>query len=146
MDACGSIDRPLTVLVVDDRSGTVESAAAVLGDEFRVLIAGSAEEALRIAAAEAPDILLTDIAMPGMDSCELARRFRAAVGLRPLLIAVIGHASAGEREYMAAGFDLHLTKPVEPCVLADLLHRLAHALWPRRGERGVVPMACRQDA
>lgn len=118
------VPSPLCVLVVDDVPDAVEAAAEMLGlAGFRVVTATSGEDALRISAAEHPDVVLADIRMPGMDGYELARRFRAIPGPRPLLIAVSACATAHDRaEGIVAGFDYHIAKPADPNVLTDLLH------------------------
>jgi CheY-like chemotaxis protein len=73
--------------------------------------------------------VLLDIGLPGIDGYEVARRLRAdpQVG-RVRLVALTGWgAEADRRRAMAAGFDHHLTKPVDLTQLEDLLRRAGHA-------------------
>lgn len=125
--------RPLSVLVIDDSPDTVESLSellAIAGCTVRGALGG--EEGLRLAADEPPDVVLLDIMMPGMDGCEVARRLVSrAAGKPPLLVAVTGCATDRDRaRTTAAGFDLHLVKPVDPALLLGLLRRFRGALDP----------------
>jgi CheY-like chemotaxis protein len=72
-----------------------------------------------------PDVALLDIGMPKSNGYEVARTIRATPdGAEVLLIAITGWAQdADKAESRAAGFDHHLTKPIEPERLIDLLHR-----------------------
>jgi CheY-like chemotaxis protein len=117
------------VLVVDDDPDTVETAAEVLSIHgFRVLTADCGAEALRVAAAESPDIVFSDLAMPRVNGYELAWRLRAG-GKPPVLVAVTGYATERDRAKAAeAGFDLHLAKPVDPAVLVGLVKRIRDSI------------------
>jgi CheY-like chemotaxis protein len=70
-----------------------------------------------------PDIVLLVIGLPKMDGLEVAKTLRAhADGPRPLLVAMTGFGQAEDRaRTAAAGFDHHLTKPVDPKVLQSLM-------------------------
>jgi CheY-like chemotaxis protein len=63
---------------------------------------------------EHPDIMLVDIGLPGLDGYEVARRVRGALGAGVKLVAVTGYGQPEDRRRaIAAGFDQHLTKPVD---------------------------------
>jgi CheY-like chemotaxis protein len=108
---------PPRVLVVDDHPDTADSLALLLrtwGYEPAVAYDGPA--ALALAEAEPPAAALLDLAMPGMDGCEVARRLHKLPGSAgALLIAV---TSCGREEDLQrcckAGFDLHVFKPFDP--------------------------------
>jgi CheY-like chemotaxis protein len=72
-----------------------------------------------------PDIALLDIGMPGMDGYELARRIRATPrGRNLVLVALTGWGQAEDKKRSAeAGFDEHLTKPVDPEMLSRVIHQ-----------------------
>jgi two-component system CheB/CheR fusion protein len=108
--------RLLRILIVDDNEDVAESEALLLsqaGHEIRV--ANSGEEALDIAPSFQPEAVILDIGMPGMDGYEVARRLRNKGGLeKTKLIALSGYGSKEDLiKAREAGFDIHLTKPVE---------------------------------
>jgi PAS domain S-box-containing protein len=112
------------VLVVDDNTdaaATLELLLRSLGHEVETAYDGI--EALRVAAAFAPDIVLLDIGLPGLDGYEVARRLRALHRERPLrIIAITGWGQEADRERsQEAGVDVHLVKPVDPTTLTSLL-------------------------
>ena len=124
------------VLVADDNPDTVETAAVMLSlHGFRVLTARDGQEALRLAAADPPAVVLADLTMPRMDGYELARRLCETGGRPPVLVAVTGRATEGDRrKWSEAGFDLHLAKPVAPAVLVGLLKRIRDSFEAHDGE------------
>jgi CheY-like chemotaxis protein len=72
-----------------------------------------------------PDAAVLDIGLPGLDGYEVARRVRAAGRADVLLVAVTGYGQSGDRQRSGeAGFDAHLTKPVDPLTLESLLVNL----------------------
>ncbi len=116
------------VLVVDDNQDVADSLALVLrlgGHDVRVAHDGPA--ALEAAHAYRPEVVLLDIGLPGMTGYEVARRLRQEppAGLA-LLIALTGYGQEEDRRRSSeAGFDVHLTKPVDPADLKELLVRPA---------------------
>jgi two-component system CheB/CheR fusion protein len=121
-----SSSAPLLALVVDDSRDCAESLALLLrfwGQEAVVAYDGPA--ALEAARARAPDVVLLDIAMPGMDGYELARRLRLVAGMeKAVLIAITGRGSEADvRRCQEAGIDCHFTKPVDPEELKQVLVR-----------------------
>ena len=120
--------RPLRILVVDDDIDTVESTVTMLllhGFSATGVVGGDGVSLATAGAA--PDVVLIDLAMPGIDGLEVARRLRdGAAGTAPVLIAITGCGSeADRRDAAGAGFDLHLLKPVPPAALCELLARIA---------------------
>src|SRR5690606_4810566 len=113
---------PLHILIADDNRDAADSLAMLLRcDGHEVRIAADGEAALEAFRDCTPDAALLDIGMPRMDGFELARRIRAT-DARVLLVAITGWGQAGDRERSAAaGFDHHLTKPVDYDALASLL-------------------------
>jgi PAS domain S-box-containing protein len=116
---------PRRVLVVDDN---VDAASAIglllqsLGHETRVVYDGT--QALDMAVDFRPDIVLLDIAMPGIDGYEVARRLRTLKSEPSLrIVAVTGFGQETDRQKAReAGFDMHLVKPVEVADLTQALH------------------------
>jgi PAS domain S-box-containing protein len=116
----------LHVLVVDDETDARELLRRLLAEQgCEVATAATAEEALTALAARPCDVLLTDIGMPGTDGYELLRRVRATDGARKA-IAVTAFARPEDRDRaLAAGFDGHLAKPVNPVRLLQMLAQVA---------------------
>jgi CheY-like chemotaxis protein len=115
------------VLVVDDLKINADSLAMLLemaGNE--VTKAYSGLEALEKADAIRPDIILMDLSMPGMDGYETARRIRDRFKHRKLVMVAV--SGWGQREVrmrsIEAGFDAHITKPVDFTDLERLMARL----------------------
>jgi CheY-like chemotaxis protein len=105
------------VLVVDDNVDAADSIAKILrlfGHDVRCEYDGPA--ALAAARDYAPDVIVLDIGLPGMDGYEVAKRLRAMEGgHRPRVVAVTGYGQEEDRlRSRASGFDQHLTKPVDP--------------------------------
>jgi len=74
----------------------------------------------------APDVVVLDLGLPGVDGFEAARQIRRALGDGPLMIALTGYGDAdSRRRAREAGFDLHVLKPVDPLDLLGLI--AAHA-------------------
>jgi len=111
-----SLAAPLRVMVVDDSLDTAETMALALelfGCETRM--AHTAAAALELAAEFAPNVALLDIGLPDYNGYELARRLRALpAGLGITLIAATGWGQDKDRTLaLDAGFDHHLTKPID---------------------------------
>jgi two-component system CheB/CheR fusion protein len=115
------------ILVVEDNRDSAESLSMLLtlaGHEVRVAHDGST--AIAVARDYRPRVVLLDIGLPGMDGFEVARSLRREPELDgALLVAMTGYGQAEDRQRSKeAGFDRHLTKPVEPAVLYGLLGEL----------------------
>ncbi|TMA66120.1 MAG: response regulator [Deltaproteobacteria bacterium] len=122
--------RGLSVLVVDDALDARDSLAMFLEEcGARVTAVASAAEALEALPLARPDVLVSDLAMPGIDGYGLLARMREleAGGARPVpALALSGHARPQDRERtLAAGFQAHMAKPAEPAELASAVARLA---------------------
>jgi signal transduction histidine kinase len=115
---------PLRVLVADDNRDSAESLGMLLElSNHEVFLAHDGVTALALAAEKRPQVALLDIGMPGMDGYEVAARIRAeAWGSNLKLIAITGWGQEdNKRTAHAAGFDHHLTKPMDSAVLDAIL-------------------------
>ena len=125
----------LRVLVIDDNRDSADSATDVLrllGNQVECAYDG--EAGVAVARRLRPHIILLDLAMPGMDGFEVRRRLgeEAAAGTTPFLVAMTGFGNEEDkRRTRAAGFDAHLTKPVELEALVTLLNEARARATPR---------------
>lgn len=124
----------LKMLVVDDMRPSARTLAMmlkVIGQQTRVAHDGIA--ALEIIEDFRPDVVLLDIAMPGMDGYEVCRRLRQRGGHQPMLVALTGYGQEEDRRRaFNAGFDKHLVKPTS---LDDLRALLQEAGTQKTGTR-----------
>ncbi len=112
------------ILVVEDSADARETLVALLETHgHRVDSAADGATGLERALALQPDIVLLDIGLPVLDGYEVARRIRASHGIRrPLIVAITGYGTPEDRDAaLLAGFDAHITKPVEYATLAALI-------------------------
>lgn len=132
------------ILVADDNQDGAKSLAMlleILGQEVR--IAHDGQEAVELAAAFVPELILMDIGMPRLNGCEACLRIRAERATQAaLIVALTGWGQDRHRkESSAAGFDLHLIKPLGMPQLTSLLERLRQA--PGECPAGVRALARR---
>jgi CheY-like chemotaxis protein len=124
--AAGEAEGARTVLLIEDNPDVREALRDLLEmTGHSVLEASDGDGGIRMALAHTPDVALVDVGLPGVDGFEVARRIRAAAGTNSVvLVALTGYGGSDlQRRARAAGFDLHLTKPVE---MSELEHLLAH--------------------
>jgi CheY-like chemotaxis protein len=117
---------PLRVLVVEDSADARQSLRMLLelaGHEVETSEDGPA--GLAKIGTFRPDVALIDLGLPGMDGYAVARELRQRPETKAIrLVAVTGYGQADDRRRaLAAGFDLHVTKPVDASMLDDLLGR-----------------------
>jgi len=115
------------ILVVEDSADARLGVQLLLEQAGHVVeTAGDGPEGLAKLGQFHPDVALIDVGLPGMDGYELARLARSQPETRDIrLVAITGYGQEEDRQRaLAAGFDLHVTKPVNPAVLQELLTRL----------------------
>jgi CheY-like chemotaxis protein len=122
----------LCVLVVDDQADARESVTAVLEERgAHVVVVASAAEALEAIERYRPQVLVSDIGMPGEDGYELIRKVRALrpeEGGRIPAAALTAYARIEDRaQALQAGYQIHVPKPVDPAALIAVVARLAEA-------------------
>jgi two-component system response regulator HupR/HoxA len=132
-EALEVMNERLTVLVVDDEHPVLVSAAAVLSEDFRVLTALNATEALRLMERNTVDVMCTDFNMPGRNGIQLLRE---ATALQPHMsgVLVTGHSEYLEKrdKYDAQGLYYLLIKPYEPRRLIEIVQRAAESARLKR--------------
>jgi CheY-like chemotaxis protein len=114
----------MKLLLADDNRDAAQSLGTLLElSNHEVLIAHDGEEALRIARQAMPDAMILDIGMPRVTGDQVARAIRSEPwGKHVLIIAVTGWGAAEDKaRAAAAGFDHHLTKPIDVDEIEKLL-------------------------
>jgi len=114
-------------LVVDDVADVTEMLAVVLTHAgYSVVTAASAAAALSAARERQFDVILSDIGMPEMNGYQLAREMRLLPGYQTVpMVAVTGYSMFDDKERSTkAGFNAHMTKPIDPRALLDLIEQL----------------------
>jgi two-component system CheB/CheR fusion protein len=120
--------RPRRILLVEDNADAAQMLRELLelhGHELAS--AGTATEALELLRRSRLDLVLCDVGLPGMSGLDFARAVRADASLRHVpLVALTGYGQPEDRKLTAAaGFDAHLTKPIDLHALSEVLDRLA---------------------
>ena len=109
--------RTATLLIVDDIPENIDVLRGILKQDYKIKVASNGEKALKIAQSDsAPDLILLDIMMPGMDGYEVCRQLKA--NFSTANIPVIFVTAKGETADESLGFDIgavdYITKPVSP--------------------------------
>jgi CheY-like chemotaxis protein len=137
----------LRVLVIEDNRDGARALGLLLrlwGHAVRIAHDGAA--GLKTADDFQPQVVLSDIGLPGMDGYEVARRLRGERATqRALLVAVTAYSTEDVRcRALASGFDYHLVKPLEPKTLHELLNDMMYrktARQPGNAPRAAPPAA-----
>jgi PAS domain S-box-containing protein len=130
-DPC--IEEVCRVLLVEDAPDTLDMLRIVFESRgYAVNACADAEEALRVAESERFDIIVSDIGLPIIDGYELVGRLRDIEHMREVpAVALTGYAAPRDAEAaLAAGFDAHVAKPVDPSALLEQVEQLMQ----RKGE------------
>jgi len=115
---------PSRIVVADDNKDAADTLAMLLRfSGHEVWVAHGGAEAIRLSVQHQPNVALLDIGMPDVDGREVARRLRSEPWATCLtLVALTGYGQAEDKvKSVAAGFDHHLTKPVDPAELDAIL-------------------------
>lgn len=125
--------RRLTVLIVDDCVITRTLLRRLLAPHYRVLVGGSAQEALdMVDQGETIDLFLLDVTMPEMDGLEFCRTLRQLPRYRQVPVVVLtARTKAFDRVQGAiAGATAYLTKPIQPSLVLETLNRYLYPISP----------------
>jgi CheY-like chemotaxis protein len=113
------------ILIVDDDPDTREILSEILsGHGAEVAVASSVREAMAEITKSVPDVLVSDIAMPGEDGISLVRQLSQHIASRDhriVTIAVTGLSAPHQRLALEAGFEACMNKPLEPARLIDYI-------------------------
>ncbi len=122
-DILRNIGKP-TVLVVEDNPDNMKTVKAMLQDTCIVIEAADGRQGVEQAAAHAPDLILMDISLPGMDGFKAFDAIRSLDALRHIpIIALTASAMKGHREkFLTYGFDDYIPKPIDGNRLETIIH------------------------
>ena len=115
------------LLVVDDEPNLLRAVEAVLrGEGFEITTARSGREALVAVAQSLPDLIVSDVRMPGMDGFQLARKLRSSAhsALVPIVFLTAKDETEDRIEGFDSGVDVYLTKPFEPDELIAVIKNI----------------------
>lgn len=112
-----------TVFIVDDDTEVVHYLTVLLSPEFHVVSSFSAQAALKAIRDEAPDLILSDVVMPGTDGYELCRQIKSDLQLChiPVILVTAKTTIENQVEGLNTGADAYVTKPFDPAYLIALL-------------------------
>lgn len=117
---------PKILIVEDNEDNRDMLSRRLMRREYEVAIAVDGQQAVEMAASEAPDLILMDMSLPIVDGWEATRRVRAQESTANIpIIALTAHAMSGDREKaLEAGCDDYDTKPVEMPRLLEKIEAL----------------------
>ena len=115
-------NRP-TILIVDDDTEIINYMRILFSQDYRLITCLDAETALEEMRAEEPNIVLSDVAMPGKDGYELCQEIKQDIQLRhiPVILVTAKITAENQVEGLNVGADAYVTKPFEPAVLSALI-------------------------
>jgi len=126
---------PAKILVVDDNPTNLKLVSELLAmDGYEMLKATSAEAALHVVGQTLPDLILMDIALPGMDGLSLTRLLKDSEATRHItIVALTAFAMKGdEAKAREAGCDGYITKPIDTRKLAGQVEGFLRGVGPPR--------------
>ncbi|MDL2221135.1 response regulator [Parabacteroides sp. OttesenSCG-928-N08] len=111
--------KPYQLLLIEDNRELLTMYQELFRDSYRVLMAADAEEGLRIAKEQLPDLILSDVMMPGMSGLELAMRLKSMIETChiPLVLLTARTGEQAQMEGYDSGADLYVEKPFHPALL-----------------------------
>jgi putative two-component system response regulator len=110
-----SDEKKFSILAVDDSKSNIDLLLDMLGEEYEISVALDGEAALEIAMEEQPDLVITDVVMPGMDGFEVLRSLRENPKTAdiPVIFMSGNHEEQEVKKGMEAGAADYLNKPLE---------------------------------
>ncbi len=113
------------VLIVDDDADLLETLARLLGRfGHKCLVAASGAEAITLIEAASPDLVVTDLHMPGMDGVAVVRRAREKNPPIPVVLMTAYPTPETQREIQVVGGTIYLAKPIANADMLDATRRL----------------------
>lgn len=116
-------DNRATVLIIDDDKDLLAYIGSLLGSKYRIMTSSNAEDAIEMARKDAPDVILSDVMMPGKSGLELCREIKEDMVLShiPVILVTAKGAVDSQVEGLEQGADAYVTKPFSPSYLLALV-------------------------
>ena len=116
-------DQRPTILIVDDDTEIINYMRLLFSQDYRLITCLDADTALEEMRAEEPNIVLSDVAMPGKDGYELCQEIKQDIQLShiPVILVTAKITAENQVEGLSVGADAYVTKPFEPAVLSALI-------------------------
>jgi len=144
-------DKPV-ILVIDDNQDILDFVTLLLQDKYSVLTSTDSSEGLKIATEQLPDLIISDIMMPGLDGLELVRQVKSSVMSSHIPVILLTAKNMEEQRVKGyeSGADSYITKPFKPEVLLSRINNLLQSREILRksfedGMLGVEKTASRED-
>jgi len=112
-----------TILVVDDTPANIDLLGGILDGEYRIKAALNGEKALKVVAKKAPDLILLDVLMPGMDGYEVCQRLKSDPTSEKIPVIFVTGKSADQINEQEHGVEGIVTKPIDAVVLKSMIER-----------------------
>ena len=113
-----------TILIIDDTPANLKTLASMLKEEYRIIIAKSGEEGLKLLREGlAPNLILLDIVMPGMDGYEVCRELKSGPATEkiPVLFITAKDTTEDKREGLSLGAAAYITKPFDAVTVRQII-------------------------
>ena len=114
------------ILIVEDNAEVIDYIGSLLHDKYSIIYAHDGKEGLKIASEQVPDLIVSDLMMPGCDGLQLCRQIRASQLLShiPFIIVTAKTSESDRIVGLQAGADAYITKPFNPDVLCVRVEQL----------------------
>ena len=119
-----SMDDKRTILIVDDTPANLKTLAAILKQDYRLIIAKTGEEALELLSTqEPPHLILLDVVMPGMDGYDVCKKLKADKSTKNIpIIFLTGKTDSEDRKKgLAMGAAAYITKPFDALTVKQIV-------------------------
>lgn len=122
----GSAGKPYKILFVEDQEELLSAYSGLFGDTYTVIGAGNGSDGYRLARKELPDIVISDVMMPGMDGFALAHKLKSRIETChiPLILLTAKTEEEAQWQGYANGADLYVKKPFDPALIRQQVANL----------------------
>lgn len=126
-----------SILIIDDNPDILDYLKDILSDSYTILMAENGDEGFKIASAEIPDLIVSDVMMPGKDGITLCKELKSQIITShiPIILLTARSSTVFEIEGLETGADDYITKPFNPIIIKA---RIASLLENRKNIRALL--------